>query len=173
MKKLKVCMIGAYAVGKTSLVERFVRSLYSDDYHTTIGVKIDKKVMTVNETEVTCMLWDIAGEDEFYTVNNNYLRGMAGYFLVVDGTRRSSIEIASRIQERVELTYPDIPFILLVNKADLEADWVLDEKGLSGLSERPYDQLKTSAKSGQNVEEAFELLVNKMLQGSGAERVDD
>lgn len=173
MIKLKVCMIGAYAVGKTSLVERFVRSLYSDEYHTTIGVKIDKKVMTVADTDVTCMLWDIAGEDEFYTVNNNYLRGMAGYFLVVDGTRRSSMEIASRIQERVELAFPDIPFILLVNKSDLIADWVLDEKAMSALSDRPYDQLKTSAKSGANVEAAFELLVSKMLQDRGAEPSDD
>lgn len=171
MIKLKVCMIGAYAVGKTSLVERFVRSLYSDDYHTTIGVKIDKKVMSVADTDVTCMLWDIAGEDEFYTVNNNYLRGMAGYFLVVDGTRRSSIEIASRIQERVELVFPNVPFVLLINKSDLEADWVLDKKGMSGLSERAFDQLKTSAKTGENVEAAFQLLANKMLQDRG--QVDD
>lgn len=164
MIKLKICMIGAYAVGKTSLVERFVRSLYSDNYHTTIGVKIDKKVMSVDNTDVTCMLWDIAGEDEFYTVNNSYLRGMAGYFLVVDGTRPSSIEIASRIQERVELLFPDVPFLLIANKADLEQDWVLSDELLSDFSERSYDCLKTSAKSGENVENAFQLLVHQMLQ---------
>jgi small GTP-binding protein len=157
-------MIGAYSVGKTSLVERFVRSLYSDEYHTTIGVKIDKKLMSVDGEDVACMLWDIAGEDEFYTVNNNYLRGMSGYFLVVDGTRQSSIEIACRLQERVELLFPDIPFVVLVNKADLKHEQAFVEGGVLGISDRPYGQLHTSAKTGENVEAAFELLVREMVQ---------
>lgn len=173
MIKLKICMIGAYAVGKTSLVERFVRSLYSDNYHTTIGVKIDKKIMSVDDTDVTCMLWDIAGEDEFYTVNNSYLRGMAGYFLVVDGTRPSSMEIASRIQERVELLFPDVPFLLIANKADLEQDWALSDQLLADFSDRSFDCLKTSAKSGENVENAFELLVRQMLEAREAAKHND
>lgn len=173
MIKLKVCMIGAYAVGKTSLVERYVRSLYSDDYHTTIGVKIDKKEMTVDDQDVTCMLWDIAGEDEFYTVNHSYLRGMAGYFLVVDGTRPSSVEIASRIQERIELLCPDVPFMVLANKADLEQDWVISDEALAGISYRPYEHLKTSAKNGENVENAFDVLVRQMLLARKPVILDD
>ncbi|MFK7864776.1 MAG: Rab family GTPase [Pseudohongiellaceae bacterium] len=173
MIKLKVCMIGAYAVGKTSLVERYVRSLYSDDYHTTIGVKIDKKELTVDDKDVTCMLWDIAGEDEFYTVNHSYLRGMAGYFLVVDGTRPASVETATRIQERIELLCPDVPFMVLANKADLEQDWVVSGETLAGISYRPYEFFRTSAKSGDNVESAFEQLARQMLNARKPEIAND
>ena len=89
-------MVGSYAVGKTSLVEQFVHSIYSDAYHTTVGVKIDKKVMQVDDTELTCVIWDIAGEDEFYTVSTSYLRGMAGFFLVVDCTRKTTVDAAHK-----------------------------------------------------------------------------
>lgn len=119
MFKFKVCMVGSYAVGKTSLVERFVRSIYSDKYITTIGVKIDKKDLCVGGVDASCVIWDIAGEDDFYTVRNSYLRGMAGYFLVLDGTRKVTLEVAEGIHSRIEGLHKDIPFILIVNKSDL------------------------------------------------------
>src|ERR1051325_7234218 len=70
----KICMLGAYAVGKTSLVARFVRSIFSEKYHTTIGVKIDKKTLRVDDQELSLILWDLAGEDDFYQVRMSYLR---------------------------------------------------------------------------------------------------
>jgi len=164
MVQFKICMIGAYRVGKTSLVERFVRSLYSDEYHTTIGVKIDKKSMTVQGVDAKLMIWDIAGEDEFYTVNNNYLRGMAGYFLVMDGTRIVTLDMARKLHKRVELLKPGIPFVLIANKADMTDEWILDDKEVENFSTSPYRFLKTSAKSGENVEEAFTFLVEEMMQ---------
>ena len=87
MIQKKICMLGAFAVGKTSLVQRFVKSLFSDRYLTTVGVKIDKKIVTVGDTEVSLVLWDLAGEDEFQSVQTSYLRGASGYLLVIDGTR--------------------------------------------------------------------------------------
>ncbi|MFT4714560.1 MAG: small GTP-binding protein [Candidatus Azotimanducaceae bacterium] len=159
-------MIGAYRVGKTSLVERFVRSLYSDDYHTTIGVKIDKKSMTVEGLDTNCMIWDIAGEDEFHTVNNNYLRGMAGYFLVMDGTRIVTLDMARKLHKRVETLKPGIPFVLIANKSDMTDKWVLNDAAVENFSSAPYRFLKTSAKSGENVEEAFSFLVNEMIRPS-------
>ena len=68
-------MLGGFAVGKTSLVSRFVRSIFSDKYLTTVGVKIDKKTMKAGDREVTLVLWDINGQDEFQDVKESYLRG--------------------------------------------------------------------------------------------------
>ena len=64
MFQKKVCVLGAFGVGKTSLVRRYVQSIFSDAYLTTVGVKIDKKNLNVGETPVTLILWDIAGEDD-------------------------------------------------------------------------------------------------------------
>ena len=90
MIQKKVCMLGGFAVGKTSLVARFVSSLFSEKYLSTVGVKVDKKAVHVDGRDVTLMIWDIYGQDEFQTVQHSQLRGMAGYLLVIDGTRRGT-----------------------------------------------------------------------------------
>ena len=167
MAKFKICMVGCYAVGKTSLVERYVRSLYSDKYHTTIGVKIDKKDVVVDGDTASCIIWDIAGEDDFYTVRSSYLRGMSGYFLVLDGTRRVTLEVAERILERIGVDFADTPFVLLVNKSDLVDEWEIDAEALEPLAQRAAAVLHTSAKSGDQVEAAFETLVRQMLGQPG------
>ena len=92
MLQKKICMLGSFAVGKTSLIRRYVESIYSDAYHTTVGVKIDKKTLTVNEQEVNLVLWDLYGEDEFQKMKWSYVRGSSGYLLVADGTRRAIVE---------------------------------------------------------------------------------
>lgn len=94
----KICMLGAYAVGKTSLVRKFVHGVFSEKYLTTIGAKIDKKELVVDGTELTLVLWDLAGEDGFEKVRLSYLRGSSGYLLVVDGTREASLQTAICVQ---------------------------------------------------------------------------
>ena len=75
MFKMKVCMLGAFAVGKTSLVQQYVNSIFSEKYQTTLGVKIDKKSLQVDGQQLELILWDLAGEDEFMEVRSSYLRG--------------------------------------------------------------------------------------------------
>ena len=173
MLQKKICMLGSYAVGKTSLVTRFVKSLYSDTYHTTIGVKIDKKTVTVGETTVNCMIWDIAGEDEFYTIKSSYLRGMSGYLLVLDGTRHISLEVARNIQQRVEALFPGLPFVLVVNKHDLLSDWEITERELDEFSPAPCAVIHTSAKTGKDVELAFQQLASAMLSTGQQDGTDE
>ena len=115
MIQKKICMLGSFAVGKTSLVRRFVESIYSEVYHTTVGVKIDKKLVRHNDTVVTLMLWDLYGEDEFQKLRWSYLRGAAGYLLVADGTRRNTLEKAFALEQRVREEVGEIPFIFVVN----------------------------------------------------------
>src|SRR5215212_10665049 len=130
MIQKKVCLLGAFAVGKTSLVARFVKSLYSDQYLTTVGVKVDKKTVNLGDQEVNLIVWDLAGEDEFQKVSMDYLRGAAGYLLVADGTRRSTLETARILSERVAQNVGQIPFVFLVNKADLADEWEIDGQAI-------------------------------------------
>lgn len=155
-------MLGAFGVGKTSLVSRFVTSIFSDKYLTTVGVKIDKKTVTVPSGEMTLMLWDIYGQDEFQTVRDSYLRGASGYLLVADGTRHATLDTATALQQKAEGVVGPVPFLLLLNKADLDAAWQVDERALWKLAERGWGVLKTSAKTGAGVEDAFARLARAM-----------
>src|ERR1700733_11841325 len=101
MLQKKVCLLGPFGVGKTSLIRRYVQSIFSDAYLTTVGVKIDKKMLTVGTEAVTLVLWDIAGEDDVTSIRMSYVRGAAGYFLVADGTRAETLESVRSIQSRV------------------------------------------------------------------------
>ena len=164
MLQKKICMLGAFATGKTSLVVQFVHSIFTDKYYTTIGVKIDKKELTIGTQDVNLVLWDLAGEDEFLQVHMSYLRGSSGYLLVADGTRPSTLDTARSLQKRVEAAIGHVPFVLMLNKSDLTAGWEVGEEALANLSEKGWDIIITSARSGLGVEEAFVTLVKKILE---------
>ncbi len=164
MIQKKICMVGAFATGKTSLVARFVKSIYSDIYHSTVGVKIDKKLIKFAEQEVNLILWDIHGEDEFQKVQMSYLRGASGYFLVVDGTRKHTLERAICLQKKVDAAIGKVPFILVLNKSDLTEDWEIEETMLDELKAQDWRIIKSSAKTGLGVEQAFLNLTEKMLE---------
>ena len=168
MIQKKICMVGAFATGKTSLVARFVKSIFSDIYQTTVGVKIDKKLINFKDYELNLILWDIHGEDEFQKIRMSYMRGASGYFLVVDGTRRYTLEQAFFLQQRVEDTIGKVPFILILNKADLTKEWEIDDAAMEELSRKNWTVIKGSAKTGLGVEESFINLAEKMLFGIDA-----
>ena len=161
-------MVGAVAVGKTSLVEKFVRGIFSDRFLTTVGVKIDKKTVQVRGEEVELILWDLAGEDEFFQLRISYMRGASGYLLVADGTRRSTFDKALELNERILAQIGPLPFVMLLNKADLNDEWEVDESIMKGLADSGVTVIVTSAKTGQSVEEAFSILADRVLQKSGA-----
>jgi hypothetical protein len=173
MQKKKICMLGSYGVGKTSLVARFVRSMFADTYQTTVGVKIDKKVLDVNGEEVTLMLWDMAGEEDNAPVKLNQVKDASGYLLVVDGTRSRTLDVARSIQQRVAAEVGARPFLVLVNKADLRETWEIPDSVWAELAAAGWTVLETSAKSGQHVEEAFLSLTSRMLQAQVENSDDD
>ncbi len=165
MLQKKICMVGAFATGKTSLVAKFVYSIFSEKYQTTVGVKIDKKTLTVEEQELNLILWDLYGEDEFQKLRTSYLRGSSGYLLVVDGTRKSTLQTAIDLQQRVEENLGKLPFILVLNKWDLQDEWELDSENIEAIEQKGWTTIKTSAKTGLNVEEIFHILATKILEG--------
>jgi small GTP-binding protein len=166
MIQKKICMVGTYGVGKTSLVERYVHSKFEDKYLTTMGVKITKKPLEVAGQEVNLMLWDLAGEDKLTTVKPMNLRGAAGYILVADGTRANTLEALFELQTRVQAEVGDVPFTCVVNKLDLREQWEVNDASLARLDELGWKHLLTSAKSGEAVEELFLGLAERMLEGT-------
>jgi small GTP-binding protein len=167
MIQKKICMIGSFSVGKTSLVARYVSSVFSEKYLTTVGVKIDKKTLTVDGEDVTLMLWDIYGEDDFQKLRLSYLRGASGYLLVVDPTRKATLDVALNLERTVREQVGGLPFVLCLNKADLRPQWEID---LAPVAERvrtdAWAVVETSAKLGTGVDEAFRLLTTRMLATS-------
>ena len=166
MIKKKVCMLGAFAVGKTSLVQQFVNSIFSEKYHTTIGVKIDQKMVQVQEKSVNLLLWDIHGEDNFQKVKASYLTGASGYFIVVDGTRRDTIKVGLDLKAMADTIVKGAFFLMLINKLDLrEEEWEITERDIRNLEELGIEVILTSAKENVGVEEAFlrltELMINQ------------
>lgn len=161
-------MLGATGVGKTSLVRRFVQSIYSEKYHTTIGVKIDKKVIGVGDESVSLLLWDLQGEDETFKIRPSFLRGASGYFIVVDLTRHSTFVTAFSIQQMVEREVGSLPFIVLFNKNDLDDQFEVLPTEMEQMINFGWKMFRTSAKSGERVEEAFQKLAEKMLAADSA-----
>ena len=164
MIKKKICMLGSFAVGKTSLVRQYVDSIFSEKYHTSIGVKIDKKVVTVEGKAVNLILWDIHGEDEFQKIQASHLIGTSGYFLVIDGTRSNTVAVVKELNQFTIKHIGAVPFMVLINKADLLDDWEIIEEEMELLKEKGWEIVKTSAKTGEGVEEAFKRLAVKILE---------
>jgi hypothetical protein len=157
-------MLGGFSVGKTSLVKRYVESVFSETYLTTVGVKIDKKTVALGERPVNLILWDLAGEDDLASLRLSYLRGAAGYVLVADGTRPATIETALAIRKRVETDYGALPFAMLINKHDLQDQWTVSNQDLEELRRDGWWVRPSSARTGEGVEDAFTDLAQRVTR---------
>jgi small GTP-binding protein len=161
----KVCVLGGFGVGKTSLVKRYVESIFSEAYLTTVGVKIDKRTVDLSDQIdriVNLILWDVAGEDDISSLRMSYLRGSAGYVLVADGTRPATLEVALSLRRRVEADYGPLPFVLLLNKNDLKDQWAIPEAEIEDLRQMGWWTRSSSARTGEGVEDAFKDLAVRL-----------
>ncbi len=164
MIQRKVCLLGSFAVGKTSLAGRFLDRPFTGRYLTTIGVRIDRKHLRIGDQDLTLLIWDLAGEDRFQRVEAAYLRGSSAYLLVVDGTRRSTLDQAIVLHDRARSLLGPLPFSLLLNKSDLIDEWDLQDRDLAPLLERGWPMVQTSAKTGAGVESALQALAGRLLE---------
>lgn len=159
MLKKKICMVGQFGVGKTSLVRRFVDSIFNERYLSTIGVKIDRKDVSIGGADLTLMLWDLAGEDDLAPLNMSHLRGASGYILVADGCRAASLAKAAELQQRITKMLGPLPFVLVINKADLRDQWEVQS---ADIQQYGWLTFETSAKEGTGVEEMFLALAARL-----------
>jgi hypothetical protein len=153
-------MVGAFGVGKTSLVRRFVHQQFDERYHTTLGVKIDTRIVETTKEPVKLVLWDMEGADPFETDKRpmtrirSYMKGAHALILVADGTRPATVKTALGLYHDFCREFRFIPAIMLANKADLTAEWRFDDSVLPDA----IDHYHTSALNGQNIDEAFTAL---------------
>jgi small GTP-binding protein len=164
MIHLKLCMVGAFAVGKSSLVQRYVQSIFSEKYHTTVGVKIDKKDIALGAAAVRLVLWDLAGEDHFSALRPTFMRGAAGYLLVADGTRTHTLDAALDLNRQIEASQGPLPFALVLNKEDLLDEWEISPARIEALERRGMKLFRCSAKSGAGVQAMFEYFASSSLK---------
>src|SRR5678815_2284516 len=164
MIQKKICMVGVFATGKTCLVQRYVHSIFSPRYLSTVGVKIDRKEVPVHGDPVMLMLWDLEGRDGNHDVNPSYVRGAHGLIFVVDGTRRETYEQAFEIRDAITSHVGEIPSAFAFNKSDLTDEWKLTPADEEAVSARGLHGVRTSAKSGTGVEETFQWLAEATLQ---------
>ena len=165
MIRAKVCLLGAPGVGKSSLVRRFVHSIFSDQYSSTIGVAIERKVMVLGSGEdITMIIWDVHGESEPLVVPDRYLRGVSGYLLVADATRPETAATAATLGARVTELVGPIPHLVVWNKVDLVGDdrSMAEDPKVGGLADAATATIFTSAKTGFEVESAFQWLAEAM-----------
>jgi small GTP-binding protein len=147
------------------LAERFVKSIFSERYRTTVGVRIHKKAMQIGDQLLNLIIWDLAGEDEFVVLRTAYLRGASGYLLVADGTRPDTLDKVIDLHRRARTELGDVPFVLVVNKMDRSDEWTIQDSALQDLATQGWPIIRASAKLGRGVAEAFTQIAQKVSYG--------
>lgn len=160
---LKLCLLGDGAVGKTSLVRRFVHDVFDDKYIMSFGTKVSKKVLEIGGSEVDLMIWDILGQKTLESLHAAYYRGAVGAFAVCDFTRPETMASVKNWVSSFRAVAGEQPIIILGNKSDLEKTYSMAELDAFGKS-IGCPVLETSAKTGSNVERAFYEIGKKMLE---------
>jgi small GTP-binding protein len=170
----KICFLGDYGVGKTSLIRRFVDRQFSDQYLSTIGVKISRKLVEIpalnslESQQVQLLIWDLEGRTKFHAITPSYLQGATGAVIVADINRKDTID---RVREHAQLATSANPkgikLIVALNKTDLNEDESHEMPLFQDYPEILVTYL-TSAKTGQNVDEIFQKLTHSMMKGTTA-----
>jgi hypothetical protein len=168
MLQKKICMVGVFGTGKTCLVQRFVHSIFSAKYLSTVGVKIDKKEVNAAGQPVTLMLWDLEGRVADREINTNYLRGAHGLIYVVDGTRRETFDQIFEIRDLVARELGELPSVIAFNKIDLVNEWQLKPADEQTPALQGWHRIRTSAKTGEGVDSAFQWLAQATMSTAGA-----
>lgn len=164
--------MGDFAVGKTSVTERFVNNHFSDKYLSTVGVKIDTTEIESAALDLThkLVIWDVAGSDEFGPTEFAYLRGANGFIYVADGTRPATLAAVEHLHSQITEKYGPAPFVLLVNKRDLAEEWSVSDEYLDALTKAYGNVYRTSAKTGDDVGKALtrlaEMIIDKDIRGA-------
>ena len=156
----KIVLVGHFGVGKTSLMRRFIDNAFSEEYKVTLGVQIQKKVVTLtNGSEMSLIIWDLEGNVSITKTRRSYLLGTQSFIYVFDATRTETFENISSELEYIKEHYPGVYVTVIGNKSDL-----VNEKSLHDVLKNkkiPFDYL-TSAKTGENVNEMFQKLAQNL-----------
>ena len=167
--KLKICLVGDEGVGKTSLIRRFVRREYDDTYIRTVGTMVSK--MEIDLPEASCrvmmMVWDIMGRKDFMDLfKESYFKNAGGILAVFDMTRPTTMESLREWIGNIRASEVPAPTFILANKVDIRPEGGLTDHNVNEFAKSLYcPWLRTSAKTGENVQTAFQNLALRIVQG--------
>ncbi|MFX0210451.1 MAG: Rab family GTPase [Candidatus Hodarchaeota archaeon] len=163
----KIIMLGDAAVGKTSLVNRFVHRTFKGSYRATLGLDLMfRDILIPGKGTVRLQIWDVAGQTQFRTMRKRFYAGTAGAVIVFDVTRPNTFQNLNYWVEELQENIGDIPIAMVGNKADMIGMIATDEEKENSWATKNQAviYLRTSAKTGENVDDVFEVLANEVLQ---------
>ena len=164
MNNKKVCIVGDRAVGKTSLIRRFLTGSYEPSWPATAGARIEKKELDIDGDKLQLMLWDIEGQSELSAESASYLKGASAMIYVVDGTRLETLGTAIGLRLEIETHLGhSLPSIVLFNKSDLAERWEISNAMINDAEVGGNLSILTSSKEGSGVNMAFSLIGRVLL----------
>ena len=162
---VKITLLGEKNVGKTSLVYRYIENKFRESYKATLGVNLLKKDMDVDCNSVSAQVWDLGGQESFRSLRKLYLEGSNGALVMFDLTERKTFDKLNEWIESFRESRGEQPIVLIGNKSDLENQRKVTDKEASNFAkDNNIELILTSAKTGQNVEEAFIKLTRRILE---------
>ncbi|MBN1214741.1 MAG: GTP-binding protein [Candidatus Lokiarchaeota archaeon] len=163
----KLVLIGDYRAGKSSLIRRFVHQKFKENYTSTIGVDITKHTYKLSDkTIVNFIIWDVAGQSDFLTYRKNFYNGAHCAIIVLDRTREETLKNVKKWYNDITNSLEEkLPMVIVGNKSDLLDNIVVQEKDIKAVAdELGFNYILTSAKTGENVHDAFAYMASKVLE---------
>ena len=171
----KVVLVGDSFVGKTNIMSKYLKNEFHEDSKATVGVEFGSKQFTIEGHSVKAQIWDTAGQERYKAITSAYYKGAKGAFIVYDITRKNSFESVERwVSDIISVADKKITIILIGNKSDLEDQrQVTKEEAEEKATKLEIAFMETSALSGDNLEKAFEKMMNEVFQKCHEEMLAD
>ena len=172
---IKIILIGDSAVGKTNIMNKYLKGTFNENTKATVGVEFGSKLFNIENHKIKAQIWDTAGQEKYKAITGAYYKGSKGAFVVYDITRKETFESTDKWINDLKVTAdPKINIILIGNKCDLEDKReVLKEQGEEKAKSFGCAFLETSALSGDNIDKGFEMMVSEIFKIFGEETFDD
>ena len=172
---VKIILIGDSAVGKTNIMNKYLKGTFHENSKATVGVEFGSKLFNIENHKIKAQIWDTAGQEKYKAITGAYYKGSKGAFIVYDITRKETFESADKWINDLKVTAdPKINIILIGNKCDLEDKReVLKEQGEEKARAFGCAFLETSALNGDNIDKGFEMMVSEIFKKYGDETLDD
>lgn len=168
---IKVIIIGDASVGKTAIMNRYVKDSFQDNYTATIGVSYSSKVLRMDDYDIQLQIWDTAGQEIYRSITRSYYRGAQVAIIVYDITKKETFDaIPIWLNEINSNCTPECNKILVGNKSDCENERDVSQSATTEfLQQHDITMIETSAKTGQNISDLFEEAISQYLARTGAE----
>ena len=162
----KVVLVGDSFVGKTNIMSKYIKNEFHEDSKATVGVEFGSKQFTVEGHSIKAQIWDTAGQERYKAITSAYYKGAKGAFIVYDVTRKQTFDSVEKwVNDVTAVADKKITIILIGNKCDLEDQrQITKEQGEEKANKLELAFLETSAFSGENLDKAFDMMINEVYK---------